>query len=61
MTNAQAIEMLILNQEGYFGKSILTLRLRYLLSKFKGYEHYKPTEEEFDEYFNKTIDKSIQM
>jgi hypothetical protein len=57
MTKAQALEMMILNQEEYYGKSILTLQLRYLLSRFKGYEHYEPTNEEFDEYFEKTIDK----
>ena len=57
MTNAQALEMMILNQEKYHGKSILTLQLRYLLSRFKGYEYYEPTNEEFDEYFKKSIDK----
>ena len=53
MTNAQALEKMILDHEKEFGKSTLSLQLRYCLCGFKGYEHYKPTKEEFNEYFQK--------
>ena len=61
MTNAQALEKMVLDYEKEFGKTTVSLQLRYQLYGFKGYEHYKPTREEFSNFFKKSIDKPIQM
>ena len=57
MTNAQALEKMILDYEKEFGKTTVSLQLRYCLCGFKGYEHYKPTRKEFSNFFKIGIDK----
>ena len=44
---------MILDHEEEFGKSTLSMQLRFYLSGFNGYEHYRPTKENFFEFFKK--------
>lgn len=53
MKNAQALEQLIQEHEQLFGKTPVSLQLRFNLSRFKGYEHYRPTKENFSKFFEK--------
>jgi hypothetical protein len=57
MTNAQALEQLVQEHEQMFGKTSVSLQLRFALSSFKGYNHYRPTKENFSKFFQKTLDK----
>lgn len=51
MKNSQMLANLVDTLEKEQGKSPITLQLRYALCGFKGYEHYKPTKENFSEFF----------
>ena len=53
MGNAQALEKMILDYEKDLGKTPVSMQLRFGLSQFKGYEHYRPTQENFSTFFEK--------
>lgn len=53
MTNAQALEQLVQEHEQLFDKTPMSLQLRFALSRFKGYNHYRPTKENFSKFFQK--------
>ena len=51
MKNSQMLANLVDTLEKEQGKNATTLQLRYALCGFKGYEHYKPTKENFSQFF----------
>ena len=51
MKKSQLFANLIDKLEKEYGKNPITMHLRFQVSCFKGYEHYRPTKENFNEFF----------